>query len=128
MWLTPCSSNSSSVRSASCLETLPSAAAPKMQREDSWPVAPKGARSIMARRLRPLPQHRVEAPRTERLAVDHRVGVSRRADGGDDRLLARERAIQVPGVDLDPPEDAVVAHPQHGEPERPYRSLGAIDA
>src|SRR3954447_7983001 len=47
MWLMPCSSSSSSVRSASRLETAPSAAAPKMVRDDSWPVAPKGARSIM---------------------------------------------------------------------------------
>src|SRR3954469_21656442 len=98
MWLMPCSSSNSSVRSASRLETLPSAAAPKMQRDDSWPVAPKGARSIMARGLPPLPQRRVEAPRAERLAVDHRVGVSGRADGGDDRFLARERAVQVLGV------------------------------
>src|SRR3954451_17864631 len=114
MWLTPCSSSSSSVRSASCLETLPSAAAPKIARDDSCPVLPKGARSIMARRLRRAPQHRVEAARAEGLAVDHRVGVAGRADCGDDRLLARERAVEVLGGDLEPPEDAVVAHPQHG--------------
>ncbi|GAA5141637.1 hypothetical protein GCM10023320_80920 [Pseudonocardia adelaidensis] len=46
MWLTPCSSSSSSVRSASRFETLPKAAAPKIARDDSCPVAPKGARSI----------------------------------------------------------------------------------
>src|SRR3954470_8126265 len=112
MWLTPCSSSSSKVRSASCLETLPSAAAPKIARDDSCPVLPKGARSIMVRRLRRVLQHRVQTARAERLAVDHRVGVAGGADGGDDRLLARERAVQVLGGDLDAPEDAVVAQPQ----------------
>src|SRR3954465_7469162 len=48
MWLMPCSSRSSSVRAASALETSPSAAAPKITRLDSCPVAPNGARSIMA--------------------------------------------------------------------------------
>src|SRR3954469_24183188 len=128
MWLTPCSSSSSSVRSASCLETLPSAAAPKMQREDSWPVAPKGARSIMAGRLRPLPQHRVEATRAERLAVDDGVDVARGADRGDDLRLALERPVEVLGGDLEAPEDAVVADAQDGKAERAHRPLGAVDA
>src|SRR3954470_7200939 len=48
MWLMPCSRRWFSVRSASALETSPSAAAPKITRLDSCPVAPKGARSIMA--------------------------------------------------------------------------------
>src|SRR3954453_19834552 len=48
MWLIPCSRRWLSVRSASALETSPSAAAPKITRLDSCPVAPKGARSIMA--------------------------------------------------------------------------------
>src|ERR1044072_4431251 len=109
MWLTPCSSSSSSVLSASCFETAPSAAAPKMQRDDSWPVAPKGARSIMAGRLRPLPQNRVEAARPERLAVTPAVVVPRGADRGGDLGLALERAIEVLGGDLEPPENAVVA-------------------
>src|SRR6185312_10590801 len=52
MWLMPCSRITSSVRSASALETSPSAAAPKITRLDSCPVAPKGARSIMSRRIR----------------------------------------------------------------------------
>src|SRR3954462_1801467 len=47
MWLTPCSSSNSSARSASRFGTSPSAAAPKITLEDSCPVAPKGARSIM---------------------------------------------------------------------------------
>src|SRR3954447_13452606 len=47
MWLMPCSRRSSKVRSASALETLPRAAAPKITRLDSCPVAPKRARSIM---------------------------------------------------------------------------------
>src|SRR5215218_10010575 len=117
MWLMPCSSSSSSVRSASRLETAPSAGAPKMVRDDSWPVAPKGARSIMAGRLRPLAQHRVEAARAERLAVDHAVDVARGADRGDDLRLALERAIEVLGGDLEPPEDAVVADAQDREAE-----------
>src|SRR6478609_3837035 len=52
MWLMPCSSTSSRARSASALETSPSAAAPKITRLDSCPVAPNGARSIMRSRLR----------------------------------------------------------------------------
>src|ERR671936_2126805 len=48
MWLMPCCSSSSRVRSASALETDAKAAAPKITRLDSCPVAPKGARSIMA--------------------------------------------------------------------------------
>src|SRR5215218_1104649 len=115
MWLTPCSSSSSSVRSASCLETLPSAAAPKMVRDDSCPVAPKRARSIMAGRLRPLPQHRVEAAGPERLAVDDRMRVARGADRGHDLRLALERAVEILRGDLEPAEDAVVADAQHGE-------------
>ncbi len=47
MWLTPCSSRTSSVRSASACETDPSAAAPKIVRVLSWPVDPKGAFAIM---------------------------------------------------------------------------------
>jgi hypothetical protein len=47
MWLTPCSSNTSRALSASSLLTLPRAAAPKITRLDSWPVAPNGARSII---------------------------------------------------------------------------------
>src|ERR1700755_3156162 len=47
MWLMSCSSRTSKVRSASALETLPRAAAPKITRLDSCPVAPKGARGIM---------------------------------------------------------------------------------
>src|SRR6185436_18053891 len=52
MWLMPCSRTSSSARSASRLETSPRAAAPKITRLDSCPVAPKGARSIIGWRLR----------------------------------------------------------------------------
>src|SRR4051794_6998821 len=52
MWLMPCSRITSSVRSASALETSPSAAAPKITRLDSCPVAPKGARSIIPESLR----------------------------------------------------------------------------
>src|SRR4051794_31107268 len=48
MWLMPCSRSTCSVRSASALETSPRAAAPKITRLDSCPVAPNGARSIMA--------------------------------------------------------------------------------
>src|SRR5919107_252318 len=48
MWLTPCSSSTSSARSASALDTLPSAAAPKITRLESCPVAPNGTRSIMS--------------------------------------------------------------------------------
>src|SRR6266540_1173695 len=47
MWLTPCASSRSSVRSASACETLPSAAAPKIVRLLSWPVMPNGAVAIM---------------------------------------------------------------------------------
>ena len=43
------------MRSASALETSPSAAAPKITRLDSCPVAPKGARSIMRGSLRHPP-------------------------------------------------------------------------
>src|SRR4051812_17517676 len=46
MWLTPCSSRTSRARSASPLDTLPSAAAPKITRLESCPVAPNGAASI----------------------------------------------------------------------------------
>src|SRR5689334_14752477 len=115
MWLMPCSSSVSSVRSASCFETAPSAAAPKIVREDSWPVAPKGARSIMAGRLRPLPQHRVEAARPERLAVDHAVDVARGADRGDDLRLVLERTLEILFGDLEPPQDPVVADAQDRE-------------
>src|SRR3954463_1478099 len=51
MWLIPCSRSSCRVVSASALEALPSAAAPKITRLDSCPVAPKGARSIMENRV-----------------------------------------------------------------------------
>src|SRR3954451_11172338 len=148
MWLTPCSSKSSSARSASRLETLPSEAAPKIARLDSWPVAPKGARSIMAPSLRPEPgtsrrgpvtpgsaaapsrpavQNRVEPAGAERLAVDHGVGVAGRADGLGDLGLPRERPPEVVRRDLDPAEDAVVAHAQDREAERPHGALGAVD-
>src|SRR4051812_21497108 len=53
MWLTPCSSRTSSARSASPFEPLASAAAPKTTRLDSCPVAPNGARSIMRSTLGP---------------------------------------------------------------------------
>src|SRR3954471_19074331 len=53
MWLTPCARSTSSARSASPLETLPSAAAPKMTRLDSWPVAPNGACWITSASVRP---------------------------------------------------------------------------
>ena len=46
MWLTPCSSRSSSVRPESAWETSPTAAAPKIVRLLSWPVLPKGAFAI----------------------------------------------------------------------------------
>jgi hypothetical protein len=46
MWLTPCWSSSSSVRSASPCETSDSAAAPKSTLELSWPVLPKAALAI----------------------------------------------------------------------------------
>src|ERR1700755_2099383 len=49
MWLMPCSRRCCSVRSASALETSPRAAAPKITRLDSCPVAPNGARSIMTK-------------------------------------------------------------------------------
>src|SRR4051812_15411420 len=53
MWLIPCSSSSSSARSASPFETRASAAAPKITRLDSCPVAPNGARPIMFPSLGP---------------------------------------------------------------------------
>src|SRR5689334_25351217 len=43
----PCSTSSARAPSASRLETAASAAPPKITRLESWPVAPKGARSIM---------------------------------------------------------------------------------
>src|SRR5215211_3729106 len=131
MWLTPCSSSSSSVRSASCLETLLRAAAPKTARLDSWPVAPNGARSIMRGSLRfraARAQDVVEAPGAERPAVDDRVGVARRADGGGDLRLPRERVLEVLRRDLDAPEDAVMADPQDGKAERAHGPLGGVDA
>src|SRR3954454_11471869 len=53
MWLIPCSSRTSSARSASDFEPLASAAAPKITRLESCPVAPNGARSIMRPTLGP---------------------------------------------------------------------------
>src|SRR4051794_29093936 len=53
MWLIPCSSRTSSARSASAFEPLASAAAPKITRLESCPVAPNGARSIMSPTLGP---------------------------------------------------------------------------
>src|SRR5262245_28318359 len=46
MWLTPCSSSRSRVRSASACETLATAAAPKIVRVLSWPVRPNGCLAI----------------------------------------------------------------------------------
>src|SRR5690349_19054575 len=64
MWLTPCSSRASSVRSASPCETLAKAAAPKITRELSCPVLPKGALAIT---LVPFPLiHDVAAGHVER--------------------------------------------------------------
>src|SRR4051794_5488581 len=51
MWLIPYSSSTSRAASASPLETLASAAAPKITRLESCPVAPKGAFSITRRSL-----------------------------------------------------------------------------
>src|SRR3954471_22474514 len=47
MWLIPGSSRAWRARSASDFEPLASAAAPKITRLESCPVAPNGARSIM---------------------------------------------------------------------------------
>src|SRR4051794_13571233 len=53
MWLMPCSSSTSRARSATSWDTLPSAAAPKITRVESCPVAPNGLRSIMEGSLGP---------------------------------------------------------------------------
>src|SRR4051812_10138520 len=83
MWLTPCSSSSSSVRSATAWLTLPSAAAPKIVRELSWPVLPNGALAITPR----LYARRVSAPRVREYA---RLLVGRSIDPrpGDHVLVA----------------------------------------
>src|SRR3954469_5919715 len=59
MWFTPCSSSSSRARSASRLGPRASAAAPKIARDDSCPVVPKGARSIIGSTLRRAPGVRI---------------------------------------------------------------------
>src|SRR5687767_12770724 len=74
MWFTPCSTSSSSALSASRLETAARAAAPKIARLESWPVAPKGARSIMAAGYALGPTHyralhRARGPRSSRLVA-----------------------------------------------------------
>src|SRR6185503_16531842 len=90
MWLMPCSRITSSVRSASAFETSPSAAAPKITRLDSCPVAPKGARSIMSGRIRIMKRSPALAP----LSHDHHHALDvarrlRRADAEDlDEVLA----------------------------------------
>src|SRR3954452_23978466 len=53
MWLTPCSSRTSSAPSPPRLAPPPRAAAPKTPRLDSWPVAPNGARGITVASLGP---------------------------------------------------------------------------
>src|SRR5919198_3297869 len=85
MWLTPCSSSSSSTRSASRFETLPNAAAPKIARDDSCPVAPKGARSI-------TPAHYAAGAR----AVCEPVELRRIARADQDPLRAAQQFTEVP--------------------------------
>src|SRR3954451_7793264 len=80
MWLIPCSRRWFSVRSASALETSPSAAAPKITRLDSCPVAPNGARSIMARRLPVMLDRQLEAIRELRGGLA-RAGMERALEG-----------------------------------------------
>src|SRR4051812_31516463 len=76
MWLISCFSMRSRVRSASALDAFARAAAPKITRLDSCPVAPNGARSIMSSAyvldgaaealgelLRRLARARVQGPR-----------------------------------------------------------------
>jgi hypothetical protein len=55
------------------------------------------------------------------------VRVAGGANGAGDLVLPGDGALEVVGGDLDPPEDAVVAHPQHREAERPDGALGAVD-
>src|SRR6188472_1515565 len=118
MWLTPCSSRTSSVWSDSRFETLPRAAAPKIARDDSWPVAPKGARGIMPASLRrgvragrrggrALTQHGVQPPGPERPAVEDAVAVAGGADGRGDLRFAGERLVEAVGRDLDAAHDPV---------------------
>src|ERR1700750_3444090 len=100
MWLMPCSRSTCRAVSASALEALPRAAAPKITRLDSCPVAPKGARSIMpsgygldhppCQLLRRLAGARVdrarERDRRARAAVEAAVlGHDQRAAGDVDR-------------------------------------------
>src|SRR4051794_11484444 len=99
MWLMPCSRSTWRAVSAWALEALPSAAAPKITRLDSCPVAPKGARSIMkkrvmGRRARSPRGCCPDGPRRLRGEAQARAGY---ADAGpDDRSgsqpAARERA------------------------------------
>src|SRR3954453_12891201 len=73
MWLTPCSSSTSSAPSASAWVPLPSAAAPKITRLDSWPVAPKGVRGITTTsvgRRRPTPLRGAEDAGAEPLGAE----------------------------------------------------------
>src|SRR3954463_915384 len=92
MWLPPCSSSTSSVRSSSALETSPSAAAPKITRLDSCPVAPKGARSIIPGRIvvhRARGQRRTTAGRVRAaLHLSHAELMKRHAPGTVRRMGA----------------------------------------
>src|SRR3954470_5309390 len=82
MWLMPCSRSTWSVRSASALETSPSAAAPKITRLDSCPVAPKGARSIMVGRLLALDRDAQALGELVRRLARARVQGARERDRG----------------------------------------------
>src|SRR5690349_3751960 len=107
MWLMPWSRTSCSARSASPLETSPSAAAPKITRLDWCPVAPKGARSIIGSgyagpRRRDVRTSLLGDSRTH--LHDRRVA---RELARDQRLAEPERAREVEQAGRDEGEDLV---------------------
>src|SRR3954469_6396988 len=125
MWLIPCSSRTSSARSASPFETWASAAAPKITRLESCPVAPNGARSIMTTTLGPGPAGRPRRrPVGPAVALDldllqRLAGVARR-EGDPDQAAHHEEPGQDP---RDGPEPG--ARGQHRDEEAPQPQADA---
>src|ERR1043166_3027206 len=105
MWLTPCSSNTSSVASASFCVTDASAAAPNSVRVLSWPVRPKAAFAI-TRRAYPVSGGGLQQPESRLEDVGPPVEME---------AQQRERCIERPEPDLAQQEGKIArARPQLG--------------
>src|SRR6476620_18666 len=105
MWLIPCCSRASRARSASPLETLDSAAAPKITRLEWCPVAPNGAVSITRTSLgRGRSPRRVEDGALQPPVAEGAAGVEA-ADEPEEvavPLVPRRDRRRVGGEDLAP--------------------------